>query len=793
MVARVFAMLLGIAVAAFLPLADYILPTLAATASWVYYGLLLVLLGSSLLRSGRFVSSLLAFSAGLLYASIHATQMYERLPWVEHEGELFEITATVLGLPRTEFRYGKPVQRFDVKVHSSSWPVSHRPIRKLRLSWFEGKPLDAGQRWRLRVAVKRPRGFANPGSFDYQHYLHSQNIDATGTVRWGEPISKSTSGWRGAVFAWRSQLAHRLMNSTGTIQQQRLVRALALGDGKALTADDWNLLSRTGTTHLFVVSGLHIGMVAAISYAVLLPFARLITLFLHRYCAQRIAALGSLLCTIAFAWLAGFGLPAQRAVLMLGIALLARHFFMPLRFSYLLALAALLILLTQPLSIRSPGFTLSFVAVAALLYGFSHRVQPSRSLIEPLFRAQWISFIALSTVLLFQFQAVSLLMPLANLLAIPALSLLALPLVMLVLCSVLLFNDVPLLVLGILDTTLTYMWGFLQWIDLQAGDASLLQQAISPISLLLLGCACLIVLAPAAARARAVFAVPLLCLPLIYGLSSANSAARFSSNTSSCEFAKLTVLDVGQGLAVVFSANGRSLLYDTGARFSQDFNSGAAIIAPYLRHEGIRALDTLVVSHSDNDHAGGIPGLLKNISVTNTLASYRTGAAALTICEAGLQWQWESVGFSVLSPAVANVRASKANNDQSCVLKIDTPGASILLTGDISRKIESKLLSSGQALKADIVLMPHHGSKSSSSAEFIAAVAPHYAIASAGYKNRFDHPHASVVDRYSNAGVTQLNTASSGAIQFGIPLCKNQALPKPEQYRSKSNRFWLRW
>ncbi len=793
MVARVFAMLTGIAVAAFLPLDNQIVPVLAGQASWCNYALLFLLVCASLVLACSLTAGILAFCAGLLYASIFATQMLAQLPWYEHEGELFELTGTVLGLPRTEFRFGKPVQRFDVRVHSTGWPVSSLPVRKLRLSWYDGKPLAAGQHWRFRVAVKRPRGFANPASFDYQHYLHSQNIDATGTVRWGEPVSDASTNWQDDLVAWRGKLAKRLMKQTESMQQQRLLKALALGDGKALSTDDWSLLSRTGTTHLFVVSGLHIGMVAAISYLLLLPFSRLLALFFQQYAAQRLAALGSLLCAFAFAWLAGFGLPTQRAVLMLAIALLARHFFMPLRFSYLLALAALLILLTQPLSVRSPGFTLSFMAVAALLYGFSHRVQPSRSMLEPLWRAQWISFIALSSILLFQFQSASLLMPLANLLAIPVLSLLALPLVMLILISMLLFNDVPLFVLRILDFTLTHMWHFLQWIDIHAGKASLLQHAISPYSVLLLGCACLIILAPAAIRVRSLFSVPLLSLPLVYSLAWSNFSSGLSSQQLSCEAGTLTVLDVGQGLAVVFTANNKSLLYDAGAQFSKDFNSGAAIVGPYLRYEGISKLDTLVISHSDNDHAGGVSGLLENIDVENTLASYQTNSQASMLCQAGLRWQWESVRFSVLSPASADAAASKADNDQSCVLRIDTAGASILLTGDISRDVERKLLSSLQPLNADILLMPHHGSKSSSSAEFIAAVAPQYAIASAGYKNRFNHPDASVVARYSNAGVTQLNTASSGAIKFDVPLCKNQALSQPQEYRSKSNRYWLRW
>ncbi|MEM8499057.1 MAG: DNA internalization-related competence protein ComEC/Rec2 [Pseudomonadota bacterium] len=793
MVARVFAMLTGIAVAAFLPIDNQIVPILAEQASWRNYGLLFFLVCASLAIAGRLITSMLAFCAGLLYASIHATQIFAQMPWYEHEGELFELTGTVLGLPRTEFRYGKSVQRFDVRVHSTGWPVSSRPVRKLRLSWYEGKPLAAGQRWRLRVVVKRPRGFANPGGFDYQHYLHSQNIDATGTVRWGEPVSNDGSNWQHTIVAWRSQLAQSLTKQTNSMRQRHLVRALALGDGKALSADDWSLLSRTGTTHLFVVSGLHIGMVAAISYVLLLPLSRLSALILPHYAAQRLAALGSLMCAFLFAWLAGFGLPTQRAVLMLGIALLARYFSMPLRFSYLLAMAALMILLTQPLSIRSPGFILSFSAVAALLYGFSHRVQPSASMIEPLWRAQWISFIALSSILLFQFQSVSLLMPLANLLAIPLLSFLALPLVMLVLVSTQLFNDVPSFVLGILDFTLTNMWRFLQWIDNHAGNASLLQQAISPLSLLLFCCACLIVLAPSAIRVRSQFSVPLLSLPLLYGLVSESSSSGSPSHERSCDSGMLTVLDVGQGLAVVFTANGRSLLYDTGARFSKDFDSGAAIVAPYLRHEGISVLDTLVISHSDNDHAGGVSGLLESIDVNNTLASYQTNSLASMLCEAGLRWQWESIHFSVLSPVAAEAGASKADNDQSCVLRIDTPGASILLTGDISRNVERKLLSNDQPLKADILLMPHHGSKSSSSAEFIAAVAPQYAIASAGHKNRFNHPDASVMARYSKAGVTQLNTASSGAIRFDVPLCKNQTLSRPQEYRSQSDRYWLRW
>ncbi len=793
MVVRVYAMLLGIAVAAFLPLADTIMALLAARESWFGYGVCAVIIAASTRFRGLLLSGLLAFCAGLLYASTHASAMFERLPWVSHEGELFEVNGMVVGLPRTEFRYGKPVQRFDLQVYGSSWSVSNKPIRKLRLSWYEGKSVGAGELWRMRVAVKRPRGFANPGSFDYQHYLHTQNIDATGTVRWGEPEITEATSWRSQIYAFRHRVASRLSVLTQGMQHHRFVRALALGDGKALSSDDWALLRRTGTTHLFVVSGLHIGMVAGISYLVLLPMARMVVVWLRAWSAQSLAALASLLCAFAYSWLAGFGLATQRAVIMLGVGLIAHHYLTPLRFSHLLAFAALLIVLLEPLSIRSPGFTLSFLAVATLLYSFAHRLSVSRSVLVPFLKAQWVSFIALSAILLFQFQESSLLMPLANFLAIPALSIVLLPLVMFLLLSTLLFDQIPAIALRILDVLFSHLWRCLDWLYSEAGTVAMVQGSLPYSSLMFIGLGALLLLAPPALRVRTAFAIPLLALPLVHALPSQHSLARPAEKQGICGAAKLTVLDVGQGLAVVFSAYGKHLLYDAGARFSAEFNSGAAIVAPYLRHAGASVVDTLVISHSDNDHAGGVPGLLETMTARKMLASYRFDGAEVESCQAGLHWRWQSVRFSMVSPANSRLNSAKADNDQSCVLKIDTPAASVLLTGDISRDIERDLVSSGASLKADILVMPHHGSKSSSSRDFIDAVAPDYAIASAGYKNRFNHPHSSVLLRYQQANVEVLNTASSGAIEFDIPLCKNQPLSAPREYRAQSNRFWLRW
>lgn len=646
----------------------------------------------------------------------------------------------------------------------------------VRLGVYQNPPpIKAGERWRLEVRLKRPNGFANPSGFDYEKWLFSQGIMATGYVR-SSSVNKriETAPWY-SIHAWRAQIYDQITRLVTREESQAIMLALTIADKNLLSTEQWDTLRATGTNHLMAISGLHIGLVAG--FGVLLIWA-IWWCFpqLSLWIPQRIAGsvLGVLLATV-YALLAGFTIPTQRALVMVIVALVLmayRYHYSPSR---VLALAMIAVILWDPLAVMSVGFYLSFAAVGFILWTLSRSVQAPKFQMLRLQVA--LSLLMLPLGLLF-FGEGSLVSPVANLIAIPWVSLIVVPFSLL---AVVLATINETLALFVFQFVALHLDGLFVVLDaLAALPHATVHFSHLPLwlslGILLAG---ILWLLPRGLTWR--YTAGLLLLPLLlYQVVRPSQSGDFW----------LTVLDVGQGLSIVVETSGHALVYDTGDKTSDSFDLGRMVLVPYLQHRAIESIDALIISHDDRDHSGGLQSVLKMMSVERFYSS-REGLISERrnlLCEQGESWQWDGVQFEFLHPLED---AEGSDNDLSCVLKISNDEQSVLLTGDIHKKAEKSLLKlSPDQLQSSIVLMPHHGSNSSSTKAFIKAVNPKWALASAGYRSRYRHPHPKVLARYNDTGVSVLSTALHGALQFRVENSKK--LVRPITYRQRQARFWTR-
>ena len=469
------------------------------------------------------------------------------------------------------------------------------------------------------------------------------------------------------------------------------------------------------------------------------------------YSPQRIAALAAMVTAVFYAGLAGFSIPTQRSVLMLTVVMLAISFQRNTRPFNTLAIALLLVMIFDPLAALSVGFWLSFLAVSLIIYTVSSRLGSFGYMLEVI-KINWATSVGLAPLLLFFFQQVSLISPLANFIAVPVISVLVVPVALI---AVLLMFIVPVVahwLFIMVDAVLQGLWWLLSMLA-ELPLASINHAQPSTWTLLFALPGILLMLAPAGMPARWLSVV--MFLPLIFTEPKLPALGAI----------KMTVLDVGQGLSVVVQTAHHSLVYDTGAKFSAESDMGQSAILPFLRQQGTEHLDTLIVSHGDNDHIGGAKSLLRGMPTQQVLtsATEQLSAYAPQSCVAGQAWIWDEVNFTMLSPLQSFV----SDNDNSCVLRIQSKQGSVLLVSDIEIAAESWLVETyGHDLKSDILMAPHHGSKTSSSLSFLQAVQPRYVLISAGYKNQFGHPYPISLQRYQQMGAHWWNTADKGALML---------------------------
>lgn len=679
-------------------------------------------------------------------------EMAARLP-VAADGEIVALTGHVVGLPeRGPFR-----TRFEM--------ITDAPVRRLRLSWYRDAPqLVPGDCLAIRAKLSTPHGSANPGGFDYAAWLWRKGIDATGYVRGSRPC-RSTPGW--GIDRLRFQALERLAPVLSASPMRGLIEALSLGVRQHITDAQWQTLRATGTTHLVAISGLHIGLVAGLLFAIARwlalrsPAARQ---------ARRVAAVVAMLGALGYAALAGWALPTQRAVIMAAAFFTAIAIECDIGASRALAWAALAVIVWHPASVMAPGFWLSFTAVGWLIW------------IATLVRGPWwrraVGFqLGLMAVLmpltLWFFGQASLAAPLINAVLIPAAAVIVPVVLFCVAAALVTPGGAGGWMLAKLAAGLTACWPGLVWVA-HRPMALFHLMLPGPLALLLAITGTVWLAFPTPWRLRV--------LGVVFILPALLSWRPVDQRIPEGRF-RLTVLDVGQGLSSVVRTAHHTLVFDAGPAYRTGFDAGEMIVVPYLRRIGRLHVDRLLISHPDMDHIGGAKAIMAAADV-----AHREGARSADPCHAGQHWRWDGVAFDLLYPVAPDMAGVDDRNDHSCVLRVHTPRASALLTGDIEAAGERTLVeSAGSALASDVMVVPHHGSATSSSALLLDTVAPSASLISAGWHNRWGFPRPGVVARYHARHIALFNTASGGALQVAWP---RPHAPQVMRWRYRHQRFW---
>ena len=692
---------------------------------------------------------------------------------------------------------------------------------RIQLSWYPERDASAslpaprpGERWSFRVRLQRPHGFANPGGFDYEAWLLERGIRATGYVRGGAELLDAAPGsLMQRVHRLRGELRDAIHAALPEGRHAGLLVALAVGDRGGIPPEEWEVFRRTGVGHLVSISGLHVALVGLLCGGALGALWRRVPALALRWPVQKVHAVAALVGAGAYALLAGLEIPVQRAWVMLLVGVFALLFARTVAPSRVLALALLVVLAVDPWAVLSPGFWLSFGAVAVILATLGGRLRAARGWRAAL-RIQLAVSLALMPLLIAQFQSFPLVSPLANLVAVPLVSFVITPLVLLALP----WPHGALLAPA--DVVAQWMMTALGWLaDL---PLAFLEQAAPPGWLVAGGLvAVALLLLPRATPGR--LAAPLVLAGLLAWQPARPPAGGFVAQ----------VLDVGQGLAVHVQTASHDLLFDAGPRYGSAADAGARVIIPYLRAAGVRRIDRLVLSHADADHVGGAGSLLAGLEVGAVLGapgplasplvaarsdvSSRVQRTALAgACVSGQSWVWDGVRFEVLNPLPRNVpalpvrrgepapmamrergggggsrRGIEHDNDASCVLRVRAAGGSLLLTGDIGTRVEAALLAEhGEAgLHAEVVVSAHHGSRSSSSSAFVDALLPEHVVHAAGHRNAFGHPHPDVWARWSAAGARNWRTDVQGAIRI-VAGADADAGVEVSAVRQQRQRYW---
>jgi competence protein ComEC len=688
------------------------------------------------------------------------------------EGRDLQIKGVVSSLidrqgARSSFLIDATRLRSQTDVWSGRW--------RLRLHWYQAPSnLAPDQAWRLGVRVRRPRGARNPGGYDYEGWLFRHAISATGYVR-SSAQDKAHSAGRHPLARVRQVISDRIAERLPPGPASGVIRALLVGDRSGIDPGMWEVFRSSGTSHLMAISGLHVGLVAAAAAALAGLLWRLSAYLCARWPAQLAGASAAVLAAGGYAALAGFSLPTQRALLMLvcavGALLLRRNMAM----SQVLALAMLAALLREPTAVSTPGFWLSFGAVALILLVLQDR--SNTGVVQRWWRIQWALSLGLAPVLVAYGFPVPLTGMLANALAIPWYGFLVVPAVLSSAVLALVHESTSLWLLELAAQLI--QWSFPVLERLGAWSAAMPRlPSPSAVSLGLAGFGVLLMVAPRGLPGR--YLAPLLVLPLIVGTPQ-------TDGLGAGDF-RLTVLDVGQGLATVVETRGHALVFDTGPSYRSGFETGSRVVSPYLHHQGIDKLDALILSHGDVDHIGGTSGLLRLVPATQVWAGEPDARLPPRTqpCLDGYSWRWDGVVFTLRHPLGAG---QAQGNDASCVVKVENARDSVLLTGDIEVAAERRLVRRhAQWLDVGVVVAPHHGSRTSSSREFVEATRPSYVVYSAGYRNRFGFPAPDVTNRWRVVGAAALNTADGGAIQ--IEVTADAGLRRPVAFRLRERRYW---
>ncbi len=751
--------------------------------AWSLAAALPVLLLLSLIKNWRL--PILFFLAGFAWSGLVASQQLTKSLPQTAAGRVITVDGHIEGLPKREGR----VVRFNLNVFHSDLIEGKQLKGRIRVSDYRRQSIDPqpGQAWRLLLRVKPAHGFANPAGFDYEKWLFNQRIVATAYIRNDQAVSAIDGQVnhrlreldRAAIIdQFRLRIARRIKQSLPDSSFSGIITALAIGDRRAISSQQWSVLQKTGTSHLMAISGLHVGLVAGIAFVLFRFLWSGVPGLPLRFPAYKAAALAALLFAVFYSLLAGFSLPTQRALMMLmllSITIVSDRRVRPLD---ILSLTLIVVLVFDPLSITSAGFWLSFSAVALILYTMLHQ-KPKHSWrwdkVSKALRLQWKLAVMMAPLTLLFFQQMAVVAPVANLIAIPIIAILVVPLVLLACLLFLMFGDGYFVqhVFQLADFVLERLWLFLDASVVTAESLSF-SPACSVVAITAIFFIVLIIMLPSGLVGRKLVLAGLLAF--FFPSSNDINQGEFS----------VILLDVGQGLSAIIRTQQHTLLFDTGARFSKHFNAGDAVVLPVLRYLSVDKLDTLLISHGDNDHRGGAAAILNGIDVKQVISNEMISADIVGACQAGKQWQWDGVSFTILHPAPGT---EVAGNNASCVLHVQSPYGSILLPADIEKEAENEIVSRySDLLHTNILVAPHHGSKTSSSEGFLDAVAPELVLFPAGWLNRYHHPAQRVMQRLAERGIESRTTGECGSL---IVRAQQRGL-SVESWRLSNRKLWDR-
>ncbi|MES2998242.1 MAG: DNA internalization-related competence protein ComEC/Rec2 [Pseudomonadota bacterium] len=721
------------------------------------------------------IACFLGFSWALIVAH---HRMHHYLPKML-EGKTLIAIGTISSMPE----YHENQLRFDflIKEIATKIPVNYPlRVRLHRVHYYNWKgegnklpQLKKGDVWQFSVRLKRPRSFWNLGSFDSQAQLFQQNIQATGYIVAGFPARflQAASVYY-SIDSMRKKLTSNIKTSLKNYPLVGLITALTTGVRYEITNEQWQVMRSTGTNHLFAISGLHLAFISGIIYFCThfffcrIPYAALIIP------ASQVAAGLTGVFAVFYAALAGFALPVARALLMLLVFLWANLSRRHLAFGHAFNFSLLTILVCSPFSVLSASFWLSFMAVAFILYGSLGRLKAENAW-QTWGRAQYSVGFGLIPLSLLFFHQISWISFAANLLAIPVIGFVILPMTLLGSLMTVLIPAWGSTLLVLTERLLELLWQFLSYLSMMQW-AQYTAFIATPWILFTSLLGLLVLLAPHGIPARYLGMIYL--LPLFFWKPQGPKSGEIW----------FSLLDVGQGLASVIRTQNHTLVYDTGP--NRSFDAGRVVLVPFLQKLSISKLDMLMVSHGDNDHIGGANSLLQQLPVTSIVSSIpkKFLPRRASFCQEKTSWQWDKVNFEILYPAANDIYLG---NNSSCVLKVSNRSHSILLTGDIEKAGENYLVNNAnEQLESRILVAPHHGSKTSSSIEFLNKVRPSIVLFPTGYRNQFRFPHTIVLKRYQRLHSIIYDTAVDGSIT--LKLNPDSKLIKVETYHQQYHRFW---
>ena len=766
----------------------------------------------------------LLFILGVAWNAQYAHNRLLNVLAVDLEGKEFTLEGRVAALPQSNPASAKFAFNVEYAAHGKD-VLSSFPNR-IYLSWQPAwrNPQDIpeiipGQRWSFKAKLKRPYGSLNPYTFDFERWAFHQDFGASGSIRSGKLLLDRDIGWM--EFELRMELArwhlrnkiHSMLPSDA--RYVGVLVALVMGDQNSIDQEDWQVFNATGIGHLISISGLHVTMLAGVGACLAAFIWRRGTWPLIAP-VSKVAALSGFLTAFIYAWLAGFQIPAQRTMYMVGVVAFALWTGRNPRSFDIWWWALAFVLLIDPMAPYAPGFWLSFGAVAAILYGMAsgllgiptgkelemHWKQRIWQALREAGRVQALVTIALLPFTLYWFYQVSVVSPLANAFAIPLVSYVVTPLAIM---GALLPAFLGKWLMLPAHAAMEYLAMILDW--MASWDWSVLWSRQPEWWLMgASGVGIIYAIRPGEIQKTWYLRGLALCfsIPLLISLSSLFDRSHLAPG----EF-RVNVLDIGQGTAVLIETANRSLLYDTGPIQGKKDDAGQRIILPYLRGRGIDRIDRMVISHSDSDHIGGATSLLKHIRFDLMMASLpkmnpliqnlQSRKIPALPCRFGQSWIWDGVEFLIWHPheeTLFEEQYPSKPNEMSCVLEVRNQKSSLWLTGDVEKQGEAEITQRLDSAMLRIIgdrkiifMAPHHGSKTSSSIDLLKKLEPDQAFAQNGYRNRYGHPHSDVTARYANLGIPFYQTPKTGA---QIWLFKNNKNPSTQFFRHDVKRLWHR-